>query len=159
MSIRHDPPPAATTSLPRVRATEGIGPRPSELIADRLFAVAALAQVTRPENAESIDVEALSKLASEQRRDEEELIQRWDRFRSYYLEYLTALPARQSTLKRALDALSIQAAARAGDPSVRSALRVCRLRRPPLAKVEAIVAAAQGERLAVGVTETRRRLR
>src|SRR5206468_38106 len=100
MSIHHDPPFAPVTSpdragnrdetgrdLPvtaRVRATEGIGPRPSELIADRLFAVAALAQLTRPQHAappsepSPIDAEALSKLATEQQRDEEELIEQWD---------------------------------------------------------------------------------
>ena len=163
MSIRPDPSPAAP---PRVRAAEGIGPRPSELLADRLDAAAALAKLTASRAGldgdparERVDFAALAELASVQRGDEDELLARWHHFRGYYVAYLDVVRAREATLKGALDALATITGERAGDPKVRSALRLCRLRRPPLAKVEALVSEANGLSQAPSATSARRRLR
>jgi hypothetical protein len=142
----------------RLRAGEGIGPRVTELLADRLTATAAVARlaVARAPH-EAIEPDALAALASVQRLDEEELIARWRHFRVFYASYLESMRARESTMKRALEALSSHAAARSPDPKLRSALRVCRLRRPPLAKVQALVAEARALQLDAGqntITQT-----
>lgn len=137
--------PTSSKNAPRNRAGEGLGPRPSELLADRLGAAAALFRMApAPVALEGIpDARALAELSSLQRRDEEELLARWHHFRDYYRSYLDTMRAREASLKRAVDALSAATGDRSASPKVRSALRICRLRRPPLAKVQAIVAEAR----------------
>ena len=128
----------------RIRAAEGLGPRPSELLADRLGAAAALARMTSTLPIEGApDARALAELSAVQRRDEDALIACWHNFREHYVRYLDIMRAREATLKRALDVLSAATGDRAAPPKVRAALRMCRLRRPPLAKVEALVAEAR----------------
>ena len=123
----------------RHRPSEAFSPRPSDLIADRLRVLAAWATLTRTSitiQRVVFDGPALEQLAEEQARDEAALLQHWSAFRDFYTEYTATLKDREAILLEAI----AEVAQMRSDRGTRNALRLCRLRRPPLAKVQAIVA-------------------
>lgn len=126
----------------RHRPSEPFSPRPSDLLADRLRVLAAWATI----NAATVTIDgavfdgaALERLAQEQACDEALLLEHWSRFRSFYAGYTTRLKERESILLAAINEVSRVHS----DSGTKKALRLCRLRRPPLAKVSAFVAEAR----------------
>ncbi len=122
----------------RHRPSERLAPRPSDRIADRLHVVAAWA--TRANVTLSIDDQTLGgpelfALAEAQARDETELLHRFASFREFYASYT----ARLATLERVLASAIAEMERRVAEPATRASLRLSRLRRPPLAKVRAVV--------------------
>ncbi len=132
----------------RHRPSEPFSPRPSDLIADRLRVLAAWATI----NATTVTIDgavfdgtAFERLAQEQACDEALLLEHWRKFRDFYAGYTARLKERESILLAAITEVSRMRS----DTGTKKALRLCRLRRPPLAKVSAIVAEA---RLRTGTT-------
>jgi hypothetical protein len=126
----------------RHRPSEPYSPRPSDLIADRLRVLAAWATL----NATTVTIDgavfdgaAFEELAEQQARDEVQLLEHWKTFRAFYANYTETLRARETILLAAIAEVSKTRS----DTETKKALRLCRLRRPPLAKVSAMVAAAR----------------
>lgn len=86
-----------------------------------------------------LDGHALVDLASTQERAESELLARWQEFRDYYVVYTRQMQDRERVLREAIAEME----QRRGDADTRTSLRLCKLRRPPLAKVQAAVAEAR----------------
>ena len=132
----------------RHRPSEPYSPRPSDLIADRLRVLAAWATMngtTVTIDGAVFDGAAFARLAEQQACDEADLLEHWRTFRSFYAQYTETLKERETILLGAIEAVSRTH----NDVGTKRALRLCRLRRPPLAKVSAIVAEA---RLRTGTT-------
>lgn len=122
----------------RHRPSERLAPRPSDRLADRLHVVAAWATRVRVAlriDDRTLDGPELFALAEAQERDETELLRRFATFREFYSGYTSALSARERVLFTAIAEME----RRAAEPATRAALRLSRLRRPPLAKVRAVV--------------------
>lgn len=129
----------------RHRPSEPFSPRPSDLIADRLRVLAAWATLTGATvsiDGAVFDGAAFERLAELQARDEAQLLEHWRTFRAFYAQYTAARKARETILLAAIAVIAELATAR-GDGDAKKALRLCRLRRPPLAKVNALVAEAR----------------
>jgi len=132
----------------RHRPSEPYSPRPSDLIADRLRVLAAWATLNGmnvPVDGAVFDGPAFARLAEEQARAEADLLEHWRTFRSFYAQYTETLKEREAILLGAIAEVSRTRT----DVATKRAIRLCRLRRPPLAKVRAIVAEA---RLRTGTT-------
>lgn len=129
----------------RHRPSEAHAPRPSDLLADRLRPIAAwmrargvsLAMKTEDGADQTLDADAVDALVSAQQLAEIELQARFHAFRSYYAEYTEVVRARERVVHAAIAAFD-----RKDDPDARRAMRLSRLRRPPLAKVLALEARA-----------------
>jgi len=126
----------------RHRPSEPYSPRPSDLIADRLRVLAAWATL----NATTVTIDgavfdgaAFEELAEEQARDEAQLLEQWKTFRAFYAQYTETLKQREMILLAAI----AEVVKTRSDSGTKKALRLCRLRRPPLAKVNALVAEAR----------------
>ena len=126
----------------RHRPSEPYSPRPSDLIADRLHILAAWALrtgVSLTIDGWIVDGHGLLDLAEQQARAEEELIARWQAFRDHYVAYTATTKERDEVLRVAIGEME----QRRSDGETRKSLRLCKLRRPPLAKVRAAVAEAR----------------
>lgn len=122
----------------RHRASEPFAPRPGDRIADRLHLVAAWAtRVAAILNVDGAPFAAaeIAALAREQERDEQQLLERFQAFREFYAHYNETLRAREPVLFAGIAEME----RRRGEPETRRAMRFCKLRRPPLAKVRAAV--------------------
>jgi hypothetical protein len=123
---------------PRDHVLETLAPRRSDRIADRLRVLAAVLRsrgTVLEDEARALDGDALEAMANAQREAEEELSARFVAFYEYYATYRALLDERRNILQRGIEVLS--AAHR--DPEARRALRLCRLHRPPVATVRAMV--------------------
>lgn len=112
------------------------------MIADRLHVLAAWAlraKITLTVDGWIVDGHALLDLAEQQTAAESELVARWQAFRDYYVSYTTTTREREQVLRVAIGDME----QRRGDSDTRKSLRLCKLRRPPLAKVRAAVAEAR----------------
>lgn len=126
----------------RHRPSERLAPRPSDRIADRLHVVAAWATRTRSVveiDGLALDGQALFAVAAAQERDETALLARFATFRELYESYTATVADRE----RVLFAAIAQMEQHASEPATRASLRLSRLRRPPLAKVRAVVEEAR----------------
>jgi len=126
----------------RHRPSEPFSPRPSDLIADRLRVLAAWATLTGATvtiDGAVFDGPAFERLAEAQARDEALLLEHWRTFRGFYGDYTRTLKEREAILLAAIS----EVARTRSDSGTKKAIRLCRLRRPPLAKVSAIVAQAR----------------
>ena len=126
----------------RHRPSEPHAPRPSDRIADRLHILAAWSLrtgITVRVDGWILDGHALVDLATAQERSEEELIAKWQAFRDFYVGYTSATRERDRVLQAAIDQMERLRA----DAETRTSLRLCKLRRPPLAKVRAAVEEAR----------------
>ncbi|MBI2389014.1 MAG: hypothetical protein HYV09_05290 [Deltaproteobacteria bacterium] len=122
----------------RHRRSEPFAPRPSDLIADRLRVLAAWALrrgATVDVDGTLLDGAALDRIAQAQSLAESELATWWKGFRGYYSSYGEVLRERERLLHRAIAELEALRA----DADARRTLRLCKLRRPPLAKVREAV--------------------
>lgn len=125
----------------RHRPSEPHSPRPSDKIADRLHILAAWALrtgVTLRVDGWILDAHAVVDLAAAQERSEAELIAKWQAFRAFYVDYTRVTADRERVLRTAMEQMQQH-----GDGDSRKALRLCKLRRPPLAKVRAAVEEAR----------------
>jgi hypothetical protein len=126
----------------RHRPSETHAPRPSDRIADRLHLLAAWSLrtgITVRVDGWILDGHALADLAAAQERSEEELLARWQAFRDFYVSYTASMRDREKLLRTAIDEMEQHR----HDEETRRSLRLCKLRRPPLAKVRAAVAEAR----------------
>lgn len=126
----------------RHRRSEEFAPRPSDLIADRLRVLAAWALrhgATVDVDGARLDGAALEQIAHAQSLAESELATWWKGFRGYYTSYSEVLRERERLLFRAIAELEALRA----DADARRTLRLCKLRRPPLAKVREAVDAGR----------------
>lgn len=126
----------------RHRPSEPHSPRPSDMIADRLHILAAWAlrtKVTLTVDGWIVDGHAMLDLAAQQARAEDELVARWQEFRDHYVSYTTTTREREKVLRTAIAAMEQHR----GDDATRKSLRLCKLRRPPLAKVRDAIAQAR----------------
>lgn len=123
----------------RHRPSAALAPRPGDLIAGRWHALAAFARitaVTETLDGKVFDADAIQSIATSQQLAEDELCARWRAFRDYYVQYTEVVREREDLLRRVVECL----AERHRDVRSRDALRLCRLRKPPLAKIDALVA-------------------
>lgn len=124
--------------MKRHRPSEAFAPRPGDLIASRLQLVAALARaarVTFEVEGTTWDHESLSSAAEDQSRVEAELLSAFAAFRDVYTRHGELHRVRSAVLAKATEAVS---------PMVtKNEARLCRLRRPPLAKVQVAIAEAR----------------
>jgi hypothetical protein len=124
--------------MKRHRPSEAFTPRPSDLIATRLRLAAALvgeANVEFDAEGRRWNAESLQEAAEDQARVEEELVAAFAAFRDIYTRHGELLRVRSALLARATELVAPIAP--------KHELRLCRLRRPPLAKVEVAIAEAR----------------
>jgi hypothetical protein len=124
--------------MKRHRPSEAFTPRPGDLIANRLQLVAALARpanVTFEAEGTTWNHESLSAAAEDQARVETELLAVFAAFRDIYTRHGELHRVRTAVLAKATEVLSTTAS--------KNDLRLCRLRRPPLAKVQVAIAEAR----------------
>jgi hypothetical protein len=124
--------------MKRHRPTEPFAPRPADLIATRLRLVGAL---LRAANA-SVEVDGitwtgamLEELADDHARIERELAEKFADLRAIYIRHDELTRIRRIVLERAIEV--------AADKAPKPHVRMCRLHRPPLAKVHAAIAEAR----------------
>jgi hypothetical protein len=137
----------------RHRPSEPISPRPSDLIADRLRVLAAWATKSGTSieiDGKRFDGAALEALAQSQLMAETELLAHFRVFRGYYVNYTDVLQKRERLLREAIQHLELHR----DNAATRTVLRLCKLRRPPLAKVRALVAEARAAGDAMPPRET-----
>ncbi|MGZ3420720.1 MAG: hypothetical protein ACXVEF_27285 [Polyangiales bacterium] len=124
--------------MKRHRPSEPFTPRPSDLIATRLRLVAALVREAKLEfEAEGTrwNGESLQEAAEDQARVESELVAGFTAFREIWARHGELHRVRSAALARATELVTPMAP--------KHELRLCRLRRPPLAKVEIAIAEAR----------------
>jgi len=125
----------------RLRALESLTPRPGDRIAHRIRALAAWAKnagATTEVAGLRVDAEILHTIADKQSTAEDELIARYEALRTLYPEHVELTRKHESLMRSAIEGFE---RAR-GDEATRRALRLCKLRRPPLAKIRAMTEAA-----------------
>jgi hypothetical protein len=124
--------------MKRHRPSEAFAPRPGDLIASRVQLIAALvraARVTFEAEGTTWDHDALSAAAEKQAQIEAELLAVFAAFREVYMRHAELHRLHSSVIARATETLSTKAS--------KNDLRLCRLRRPPLAKVQVAIAEAR----------------
>lgn len=126
----------------RHRPSEPFSPRARDLIADRLHLLSALLDASGTSfdlDGLRWDGEALARIAQDQERLENELLESFRAFREIYAAHTAARALHLRVLET-----GIETVARAdADRRRAAALRLCRLQRPPLAKVHAAIAEAR----------------
>ena len=85
-----------------------------------------------------VDAEILHSLADQQSTAEDELVARYDALRTLYPDHVELTQKHESLMRAAIEGFE---RTRSDDVS-RRALRLCKLRRPPLAKIRAMTEAA-----------------
>ncbi len=122
----------------RHRPSEPFSPRPGDFVAERLRVLAAV--VRRTGATVEVDgvpwsADALDRIVEAQAIAEAELRARFRAFQELYAAYTPVLRERERLLHGAIAWFD----ARDLGPEVRASIRLCKLRRPPLAKVRRVV--------------------
>jgi hypothetical protein len=130
-------------SKPRHRPSERVAPRPSDFISNRILGLAAwMSRRGIRVEIESVahDGHSLGALAEAHAKAEDELSTRFSVLRQWWIEHEHRTRAHEALLLRVLEALPSEL-----DAEGKVAVRLARLRRPPLAKVRALVRPAEAE--------------
>lgn len=140
-----------TRPLPgaRQRATEPWRPRPTDLCADRIDALATCVALRGPlvlRDGRTVDADTLQTIAHQQRLRESDLQETFGRTRTLYEDYHSATRDVRALLLAGIEQL--ERGIDRTDSIARTALRTAKLRRPPkatIARLRAIVAKRRSE--------------
>lgn len=131
----------------RHRPSEPFSPRPGDLLAERLRLLATVVRrtgVVVDVDGVPWDADALDRIVEAQAIAEAELNARFRAFQQFYAAYTPVLRERERVLHGAIAWFD----ARDLGPTVKASIRMCKLRRPPLAKVRSLVDATPRQRAA-----------